>query len=132
MSNKDIFRDDNELYLTRYYVIKKPFSWFPGIYIHYFHSGDNDLELHDHPWSRSFSIILKGSYREEYRINNSVSSRILSPGNINFVSGSKFHRVDLLDKQVWTLFISGPRVKDWGFWDRYTGKYTPHKEFFKK
>ena len=129
---KEIYRLDEEKYLTRYYLIRKRFYWMPGVYLHCFHAGDHDMELHDHPWARSFSFILKGRYLEEYRVGNEVKQRILSPGMFNFVSGDKFHRVDLLDKQVWTIFVSGARVKDWGFWCRYTDKYTPHKLFFER
>ena len=124
-----ICRRDGNPYLTRYYLFRKPVSWMPSIYLHCFHEGDMDLELHDHPWDYSFSVILKGKYKEEYRDKeDQVKERILSPGKINFVTGSKFHRVDLISDKVWTIFVSGRKIKDWGFWDRHTHDYVNWRE----
>lgn len=127
-----IYRDDNSRYLTRYYIFRKPLKWLPSIYIHQFHNGDKDLELHSHPWSLSLSFILKGSYLEEYRIGNKVFSRIKNPGNFNLISKDRFHRVDLITNEVWTLFISGPKVGSWGFWNRDTGEYWDWTEHEKR
>lgn len=128
-----IMRNDGEPYLTRYYLYRKHFWWLPSMYIHCFHSSDYDMELHNHPWKKSYSLILKGSYAEEYRDkNNAVKSRVLFPGNINYVPENKFHRVDLLSENVWTLFISGPKVQRWGFWNRHTNKYIDYLDFFNK
>ena len=132
-----IYRNDGSKYLTRYYIFRKPKSmkWLFSIYIHQFHDSDRDEALHNHEWKNSFSIILKGSYREEYRDNKTkkVKERVLSPGKFNFISADKFHRVDLLTPEVWTLFISGSKRgqedHSWGFWDRLTNKYTDWKEF---
>jgi len=158
LDRRVVSREDGEKYLTRYYIFRKPLKWMPSIYIHCFHNGDPDLELHDHPWSKSVSFILDGSYLEEkrYEIDHplvpiihdlgenykyfeadlgpryNVNVRKLSPGNINYIRGTDFHRVQLLTPKVWTLFISGPKIKDWGFWDRQTGKYTGQEEFLNR
>lgn len=125
LKSKTIYRRDTEPYLTRYYLFRKKKKWQPSIYLHCFHMGDEDLELHDHPWCHSMSVILKGSYLEEYKdkYKNTVKQRILNPGSLNFVRGDKFHRVELMSPKVWTLFISGPKTKSWGFWDRDTFEY---------
>lgn len=127
MEKRVITRKNNEKYLSRYYLFRKPVKWLPSVYLHCFHASDEDQELHDHPWSSSFSIILSGSYREEFRENGLVKSRIMKPGMINLVSGNKFHRIDLETEKVWTLFVSGPKSKNWGFWNRNTGKYVDWK-----
>jgi hypothetical protein len=153
LDRRVISREDGEKYLTRYYIFRKPLKWMPSIYIHCFHNGDPDLELHDHPWSKSASFILDGSYLEEKRYKTvdhsiplcpsereqsllgpryNVNIRKFSPGNVNYIRGTDFHRVQLLTPKVWTLFISGPKIKDWGFWDRHTGKYTNQEEFLNK
>lgn len=51
-------------YLTRYYVFGKDRTW-GNIYIHHFHSSDQGLELHNHPWKWGFSIVVSGGYFEE-------------------------------------------------------------------
>lgn len=131
---KVIRRRDDSLYLTRYYISHSTDSkYLPGIYIHCFHSSDQDLELHDHPWEKAMAIILSGSYREEVRQDdNYVLSRIMRPGNINYIKGDTFHRVDLASSRVWTLFISWNKKEDWGFWNRHTNKYTQWEEFEKQ
>jgi hypothetical protein len=138
LDRRVISREDGEKYLTRYYIFRKPLKWMPSIYIHCFHNGDPDLELHDHPWDKSISFILDGSYLEEKRQKSylgatyNINVRRFAPGNINYIRGTDFHRVKLLTPKVWTLFISGSKIKDWGFWDRYTGKFTPQEEFLSK
>lgn len=132
LKHRTIYRDpeEKELYLTRYYIFRKPKKWMPSVYIHCFHTSDEDLELHNHPWLASFSLILSGSYKEEYRDKNKkVKTRILRPCNFNFIRNSKFHRVDLLSNEVWTFFVSGSKTNDWGFWDRNTDVFTDHETF---
>lgn len=120
-------------YLTRYYLFLKDRNWF-NIYLHEFHSSDRDIGtngfglLHNHPFKWSFSIILKGSYAEERLLDNgNIIVRLLKPGMVNFIKRTDFHRVDLIDGKVWTLFFTGPRIIDkesaWGFWDRVTKEY---------
>lgn len=128
---KIIKRRDDSLYLTRFYFRRSTDSkYLPGIYLHCFHSSDQDQELHDHPWDKAIAILLSGSYKEELRTaDDKVYSRIMKPGYINYIRGNTFHRVDLLNKRVWTLFISWNKGKDWGFWNRHTGKYIQWEAF---
>jgi hypothetical protein len=128
---REIYRRDNNKYLTRYYVFRKPFKWMPSVYLHCFHASDEDLELHNHDWNRSVSFILTGSYLEE-RLNsdNKIVTRILKPGMMNYIRAKDFHRVELQSDRVWTLFISGSKAhgKGWGFIQRDTLKYVPWQE----
>lgn len=126
---KKIYRNDTRLYLTRYYLFRRYLSWLPRVYIHRFHASDEDLELHNHPWKFSASLILKGRYKEEYLDKNKkVQIRVLGPGSINLIPANKFHRLDLMTKDVWTIFVSGKRVQSWGFWDRDTDSYVDHRD----
>lgn len=65
---------------------------------------------------------------EEYKDGIRVKTKHLSPGRINIIRDSFFHRVDLLSPKVWTLFISGPKIKSWGFWNRDTLAYHDWKD----
>ncbi len=134
LNTREIIREDGTKYLTRYYIFRKPVKWMPSIYIHHFHSSDSDLELHNHEWKISASLILYGSYAEERRgSDDKIKIKIVSPGSLNIIKGSTFHRVDLLTPEVWTLFISGHKGKSsWGFWDRHTGKFTQWEKFIKE
>jgi hypothetical protein len=126
-------------YLTRYYTLLKDRDLF-NIYIHQFHSSDLDTGvkgfglLHNHPFKWSFSFIVDGSYAEERLLKNgNIIVRVLKPGMFNFISREDFHRVDLLTDTVWTVFFTGPRIKNedsnWGFWDRVTRKYKDFRDF---
>ena len=118
-------------YLTRYYFFGKD-RWLCNIYLHHFHQSDNDtgpsgsLLLHMHPWS-GLSFILLGGYEEERRVSevwNYVLRRTVKPLTFNFISYNTYHRVDLLEKDAWSIFITGSRSKkrDWFFWDRETNE----------
>ena len=136
LQKRVVYRRSKEPYLTRYYIFRKRFSWLPSLYLHCFHSSDEDMELHNHPWNNSISLILSGSYREEIRDkNDNIVTRILSPGNLNFIRAEDFHRVDLVTDKVWTLFLSGSKVQSWGFWNRDTKEFIPwqiHESMKKK
>lgn len=119
---------DGEKYLLRFYLKRN--GILPGLYLHKFFQGDQDRELHDHPWSRSLSFILTGGYDEERLIEGQVETRRVRPGMFNFIKGTSFHRVSLVDETggAWTLFCSGPKVKGWGF--RYEdGTVVPNEEY---
>jgi hypothetical protein len=134
LPKKDIYREDGSLYLTRYYIYRKKYLWLPSLYIHCFHSSDYDMELHNHGWEYSCSLILKGKYKEEYRTKDmKVKERILGPGRFNLIKSSKFHRIDLVTPKVWTLFFSGWKKEgwSWGFWNRDSGLFMNHEDFFK-
>lgn len=131
LNYKVIQREDGQPYLTRFYMFRRWWNWMPSIYIHKFHSSDYDQELHNHPFN-SFSIIIKGSYIEEFRKGDEVFFRTLYPLNVNIVGKNKFHRIELNSDEVWTIFFSISKNKDWGFWDRTTGKYVGHKDHINK
>ena len=119
---------DGSPYLTRYTIVDLG-SQIGRLYLHRFHRGDEDRELHSHPW-RAISLILSGGYREE-RLDRDgvVRVRSYAPGAVNTISPSTFHRVDLINNEAWTLIAVGPVVGSWGFWDRETDEFTPWREF---
>jgi len=122
---------DGDPYLSRFYLLHTRRDILPGIFLHYFHRGDNDRELHNHPWEKALSFILWGGYTEEYLDRDgNKQKRILKPGNINRIAQGHFHRVELLKDGCWSLFIAGKRVQGWGFWDNEKWEYYPHTEFF--
>lgn len=125
-----VVRNYGEEYLLRFYI--KHNGLLPGIYLHKFFQGDQDRELHNHPWMWSFSVILTGGYIEERKSNTGdVYTRHLKPGRLNLLSGKTFHRISLVDKGhgAWTIFCSGKKVKDWGFLISETGEVIPHKQY---
>lgn len=112
-----IISDGNTPYLERYYLFTV-LGW--RFYLHRFVGSDPDSGLHDHPWSRAFSIILAGWYWEHTRAG------VRKVRWFNSLTGDSFHRVVLplakytdpyLDQPCWTLFFHrAAKVKAWGFW----------------
>lgn len=107
----------------------------PRLYLHRFVRGDEDRELHNHPWY-GVSLILVGGYLEERRVwtpeGERVVARTLRPGAVNMLAPHTFHRVDLIDGPCWTLFATGPVVQSWGFWHRRSGEFTPWRAFIER
>jgi hypothetical protein len=143
LEKRVIYRRDGTPYLERYYIRHGSSSWLPGIYLHKFVSSDEDPELHNHPWGTSMSIILSGGYTEEQRVtlpddpldNNprhTVEFNKFSPGFINIVRRDDFHRVELDENPTWTMFFSGDRQQEWGFWNQQTNKYLHWEEHIRR
>lgn len=96
-------------YLHRWWLIPRN-RWF-NIYLHHFMRSDDDRALHDHPWW-NLSILLKGGYIEH--LPDGVKKyRVL--GDFVWRRATQAHRIELAAGPVWTLFITGRRVREWGF-----------------
>jgi len=137
-------------YLKRHWLI--PRNRFLNIYVHEFLRSDDDRALHDHPWLFNASWLIDGCYVEHTIAEGGVQHRTQRVGgDWKFRWGPAPHRVelqtmaDLLEDagiegaQVWpwnaeplpcwTVFITGPRCREWGFhcpdqgwihWKRFT------------
>ena len=101
-------------YLERWWLIPRN-RWF-NVYLHHFLHSDEDRANHDHPWL-NVSILLRGNYIEHLKGDRQVLRRRFRPVFRRAVTA---HRVELLTANgapipVWTLFITGPRIREWGF-----------------
>lgn len=123
-------------YLRRWWVI--PRNPFFNVYLHQFLRSDDDRALHDHPWLFNFSWLLKGAYLEWVPPSKDAAfpcqngavcvpdlqtpSRVTAMGYFRTEGAVKFrwgrapHRIELHRGKCWTLFITGPRVREWGFY----------------
>lgn len=115
-------------YLLRWYIIPRN-DWL-NVYLHKFLRDDDDRALHDHPW-RSWSLLLAGRYveerpggvRTEYRAGSFLCREAGYPHRIELPGG----------KPAWTLFVTGRRVREWGFlcpqgwvhWKKFTASGRP-------
>jgi hypothetical protein len=115
-------------YLRRWFVI--PRNPIFNVYLHQFLRSDDDRALHDHPWANC-SVLLRGSYIEHTIAAGGIHKRqCLVAGDLRVRWTGRFaHRVELFDGPCWTLFITGPRYREWGFhcpdegwihWKRFT------------
>jgi hypothetical protein len=114
----------NDPYLLRWYVI--PRNRFFNVYLHLFLRSDDDRALHDHPWLFNLSILLEGEY-DELTKRNFVRRKA---GQWKLRLGPAPHRLELVKgRPCWTLFITGPRYRVWGFY--CPNRWVPWMEFTK-
>ncbi len=100
--------------------------------LHRFHRGDEDPEMHNHPWWCA-SLVLVGGYREErLRADGAVVAFDRRPGTVNVIERDAFHRVDLVGGECWTLFLSAPASQPWGFVHRTARVFIPWREFIRQ
>lgn len=117
-------------YLKRWWVI--PRNPLFNIYLHQFLRSDDDRALHDHPWAWC-SILLRGAYTECTKpMGDGIDTTIFcvyAAGSIRIHRPRFAHRLVIAPgTDCWTLFITGPRVREWGFhcpkgwvsWQRFT------------
>lgn len=110
----------------------------PNVYLHCFQRDDDDRALHDHP-SWAVSYILRGGYTEHTIAFGGIHHRRThSAGSLRFMGTRHAHRIELFDliqlkslrggvrymaekgiapakSHVWTLFMFGPTLREWGF-----------------
>lgn len=126
-------RVENEPYLERYYLFLRERERFPfNIFLHKFLKSDPD-DVHDHPWPYA-TLILKGGYWEWIPHFDTVGRKTgeyqvwRGPGHFRVSSANSYHRIELdPDITAWTLFMPGPKQRDWGFlvknqwiqWEQY-------------
>jgi hypothetical protein len=118
-------------YLERWHVIPK--NRLCNVYLHKFSGSDDDRALHDHPW-HSVSFLLKGRLRAvttSVICNKTIFVNTLVPKFKPVVRhATHAHRLVLVgDKPAYTLFITGPRIREWGFhcksgWKHWTKMST--------
>jgi hypothetical protein len=117
---------EKDCYMRRWWVV--PRNSFLNIYLHEFLRSDEDRALHDHPYW-NVSILLAGEYTEETIIAGGVHKRtIYKAGDLRFRTASGAHRIELHAGSCRTLFITGPRIRHWGFhcpngwrsWEEFT------------
>jgi hypothetical protein len=128
-------RVNNEPYLERYYLFLKDRENFPfNVFLHKFLKGDPD-DLHDHPWPYA-TLILKGGYYEWTPEFNSEGQKIgetrhwRGPGHFRICKPTSYHRIELKDGvTAWTLFMPGPKQRDWGF--DVNGTWVQHEKYLK-
>jgi len=131
MKPSKVIGPPDDPYMLRWNIIRV--GKLPRVYLHRFCRSDEDRAPHDHPWW-FISIILRGRYIEMRPEGNHVRRA----GSVAFRRATDRHRIVLFGntfeqagdpetgkgfiqwhvpyKPVWTLFITGPVRRHWGFW----------------
>lgn len=96
-------------YMLRWFVWRS--RAVSNLYVHEFLRSDDDRALHDHPWW-SVSVCLDGEMVEHLpggRI------RRVRAGDLRVRGARHAHRLELVSDRALTLFLTGPKVREWGF-----------------
>lgn len=122
-----VIAPDNRPYLYRWYVAGARGT--PRLMFHIQVCSDPERPLHDHPWD-NMSVILAGGYTEVIQDEpptGPVSTYKRKAGDTIYRKAAAAHRLILPRRLSYTmtLFSTGPRVRDWGFW--YPDGWHPHK-----
>jgi hypothetical protein len=107
--------------------------------------GPDDAGHHNHPFAWAFSINLSALWGAYY-VEEVLSQRTIAEGKpgfrrfacrlFNWIPLSKYHRIvelhpGLFGLGVVTLFVTGPRVSSWGFWESGRG-HIPWRQYNKE
>jgi hypothetical protein len=145
-------------YLLRWYVLPQN-RWF-NLYLHCFKRSDDDRALHDHPWSALSIVLRGGYvewYADPLELQAAADLardadlphifrypfRHRRPGSMRFLRAGAAHRVELychsddgrtggplVEVESWSLFLTGPKRREWGFWCpkgwRHWREFTAH------
>jgi hypothetical protein len=107
-----IVGEEPKPYLRRWWVM--PRNALFNIYLHQFLRSDDDRALHDHMYF-NVSFILEGMYIEHTIAQGGVNyQKSYYAGNLRFRLPWTAHRIEI-DSPCWSLFITGPRIRQWGF-----------------
>lgn len=114
-----IIAPDGQDYLYRWHL--KPRSLTePNLYFHIQVASDGERELHDHPWDNK-STLLAGGYIEVLQHEPPHGPRVYlarKKGDVVHRKADWAHRLILPATLPYsmTLFETGPKVREWGFW----------------
>ncbi len=93
-----------------------------SIRVHHWRKSDDKRYFHDHPWWY-LTLVLSGSY-----IDVSPNGKdIMSRWRMAFRPALHRHTVEI-NSDVWTLLITGPEIRKWGFW--VNGKFKKANKYF--
>lgn len=127
-----VIAPDGEPYLYRWYLMPcggyyKPNgqkreipSYRNSVMLHIQTNSDPERPYHDHPWDNQ-SVILAGGYEEHIQStppHGHTATEWRRPGDVIVRAATEAHRLILPDGVPYTMtvFSTGPKVRDWGFW----------------
>jgi hypothetical protein len=109
--------DEDRAFMNRWHILRrakaKRFRF--NIYLHQFVRSDEDRALHDHPWW-SVSFLLRGKATEHIQYDGVVRYTRKIPWLWPvFRKATHTHRIEIHTPDVVTIFITGRKVREWGF-----------------
>lgn len=97
-------------YIRRWWIFRN--RRFCSLYLHQILHSDDSRALHDHPWA-NVSFVFGGRYIE---FSPDGKGRERRAGSLTSRKATAAHRLEILPgEHAWTLFLTGPVVRQWGF-----------------
>lgn len=106
-------------------------SLIPGeienVFLHRYLRGDAE-DLHCHPWPNA-TVVLKGRIVEQYNdvIMGVVAQRELESGDVVIRQGEDAHAIVDVEPGTITLFVTGRKEREWGFYP--DGEFVHHSQY---
>lgn len=94
-----------------------------SVRVHHWLGPDDDRAFHDHPWW-FLTFVLRGGYTDV----SPTGGEYLRAGCIRFRPALHQHTVVPDKGGAWTLLITGPKTRSWGFWLK--GKFKKANKWF--
>lgn len=111
--------ENGDIYVRRWYF-ETPWG---SIRLHHWLHSDDDRAMHDHVWAFT-TLILSGGYTDV----SSSGQEYLARGQMARRLPSHKHTVVVDPEGCWSLLITGPKVRGWGFWRK--GKWVKANKYF--
>lgn len=108
-------------YMRRWALIAGLFS----IRLHHFYRPDDSRAFHDHPWW-FVTLVLGGGYTDY----STSGTDYLHAGSVRFRGALHRHRVRPDWDGCWTLVLTGPNLRKWGFW--LGGRFKSANDYFRE
>lgn len=126
-----VISPDGNPYLYRWHIT--PRNLGANVYFHIQVADDPKRPLHNHPWD-NMSVILSGGYKEVLCMSEgepqmgSVHSYVRNAGDTIYRRSGQSHRLEMQYGHPYTMtvFSTGPKVRDWGFW--YPQGFVPYEQ----
>lgn len=95
-----------------------------SVRVHHWLGPDDDRAHHDHPWW-FVTVVLRGGYTD----HTPTGPEHLRAGMVRYRPALHRHTVVPDPGGAWTLLVTGPKVRPWGFWPR-DGKFIKANKWF--
>jgi len=94
-----------------------------SVRVHHWIAQDDPRAFHDHPWW-FVTFVVKGGYTDR---NPGGDDHLRAPA-VRYREALHRHTVVPDPGGAWTVLITGPRSRVWGFWEG--GKFRKHRRWF--
>ncbi len=87
------------------------------VYVHRYVGGDLNEQMHNHPWKKWMSFVLRGYLIEERYVSDRFPKILVRRprSGIETQCGDQYHKIVFAHPGTITLFIGWRRTGDWGF-----------------